>query len=275
MNCGITRLKERTGKRMGNAPLFVGGMLSVTFRQLQVKEIAELTAKAGLQLIEWGSDVHVPPGETGTARDTARITAENGLRVSGYASYYRVGDEPAGQFDRVLESALELGAPSVRVWAGRVGSARADAELRGRTVEDARRIAEQAAAHGLAVDFEFHNNTLTDTVDSTVRLMEDIGAPHVRSCWQAALDETPEQRSEGLKRILPWLSTIHVFHIVAKERLPLREGVDEWKSYLDIMKPLGKQRAVLLEFVRNNEPEQFMQDAAALNALLDSVNRSE
>jgi sugar phosphate isomerase/epimerase len=260
---------------MGNEPLFVGGMLSVTFRQLQAKEIIELTAKAGLQLIEWGSDVHVPPGESGVARITARMMAEAGLQVSGYASYYRVGDEPAGQFDRVLESALELGAPSIRVWAGRLGSAQADEEVRGRTVEDARRIAEQASAHGLTVDFEFHNNTLTDTVDSTVRLMEQIASPHVRSCWQAALDETAEQRSEGLKRILPWLSTIHVFHLVARERLPLREGVDEWRGYLDIIRQLGQRRSVLLEFVRNNEPEQFMQDAAALNALLDSVNRSE
>lgn len=259
---------------MSGERLFVGGMLSVTFRQLQVKEIVELTAKAGLQLIEWGSDVHVPPGESGIARDTARMTAEAGLQVSGYASYYRVGDEPEGEFDRVLESALLLGAPSIRVWAGRVGSTQADEELRGRTVEDARRIADRAAAYGLTVDFEFHNNTLTDTVDSTVRLMEQIASPHVRSCWQAALDETPEVRSEGLRRILPWLSTVHVFHMVARERLPLQEGVDEWKSYLDIIRPLRQRRAVLLEFVRSNEPEQFLRDAAALNGLLDSVNRS-
>ncbi|TMV46826.1 TIM barrel protein [Paenibacillus mesophilus] len=259
---------------MSGEQLFVGGMLSVTFRQLQVKEIVELTAKAGLRLIEWGSDVHVPPGESGIARDTARMTAEAGLQVSGYASYYRVGDEPEGEFDRVLESALHLGAPSIRVWAGRVGSAQADEELRGRTVEDARRIAERAAAHGLTVDFEFHNNTLTDTVDSTVQLMEQIASPHVRSCWQAALDETPEIRSEGLRRILPWLSTVHVFHMVARERLLLQEGVDEWRSYLDIMRPLRQRRAVLLEFVRNNEPEQFLRDAAALNGLLESVNRS-
>jgi sugar phosphate isomerase/epimerase len=260
---------------MGSEQLFVGGMLSVTFRQLQVKEIVELTAKSGLQLIEWGSDVHVPPGESGIARETARMTAEAGLQVSGYASYYRVGDEPEGEFERVLESALHLGAPSIRVWAGRIGSGQADEEVHGRTVEDAQRIAERAAAHGLTVDFEFHNNTLTDTADSTVRLMEQIASPHVRSCWQAALDETAVVRSEGLRRILPWLSTVHVFHMVARERLPLQEGVDEWRSYLDIIRTLGQRRAVLLEFVRNNEPEQFMQDAAALNELLDSVNRSE
>lgn len=260
---------------MRNEQLFVGGMLSVTFRQLQVKEIVELTAKAGLQLIEWGSDVHVPPGETGIARETARMTAEVGLQVSGYASYYRVGDEPEGQFERTLETALELGVSSIRVWAGRLGSAQADEGVRRRTVDDARRIAELAAEQRLTVDFEFHNNTLTDTVDSTVRLMEEIGSPHVRSCWQAALNETAEERSAGLKRILPWLSTIHIFHLVGKERLPLQDGVEEWKQYLDIARTLGQRRAVLLEFVRNNEPEQFVRDAAALNDLLDRINRSE
>lgn len=39
------------------------GLVSVTFRQKSVEEIAALTAEAGLSGVEWGGDVHVPPGD--------------------------------------------------------------------------------------------------------------------------------------------------------------------------------------------------------------------
>ncbi|GAA3409650.1 sugar phosphate isomerase/epimerase family protein [Paenibacillus hodogayensis] len=253
-----------------NESWFEAGVLSVTFRQLSAKRIAELTAQAGLQAIEWGGDIHVPPGASAVAAETARITAESGLRVSGYASYYRTGDEPEGEFDKVLDTALTLGAPSVRVWAGRVGSAEADDRLWHRTVEDARRIGEKAAAHGLRIDLEFHRNTLTDTIDSTIKLMEDIGSPHVRSCWQPPVDMPPGQREAELSRLLPWLSGLHVFHWVGVERLPLREGLDEWRRYLDMIRPLKERRSALLEFVKDDDPEQFIRDAAALKELLET-----
>ncbi|MDF2721161.1 MAG: endonuclease [Paenibacillus sp.] len=256
-----------------NKSLFVGGLLSVTFRKLQVKEIVELTAKSGLQLIEWGGDIHVPPGDIAVAKETARMTADAGLQVSGYASYYRVGDEPEGMFERTLDSALALGATSVRVWAGRLGSAKVDAEGRRRVVEDARRIAELAAAGGATIEFEFHNNTLTDTVDSTVQLLEEIGSPHVRSCWQAPLRESVDSRGAGLRRVLPWLSTIHTFQLNGSERMPLQTGAEEWRTYLDLARTTGRRHNVLLEFVREDDPQQFLRDAAALREWLDAYNR--
>ena len=39
------------------------GLLSVTFRHLPFERIIELAAEAGLDGIEWGGDVHVPPGD--------------------------------------------------------------------------------------------------------------------------------------------------------------------------------------------------------------------
>ncbi len=39
------------------------GLCSITFRSLSVDAIIELATKARLDGIEWGSDVHVPPGD--------------------------------------------------------------------------------------------------------------------------------------------------------------------------------------------------------------------
>ena len=92
------------------------GLVSVTFRQKSVEEIAALTAEAGLSGVEWGGDVHVPPGDREAARRAAQLTRQAGLEVLSYGSYYRC--QPGEDFTPVLESALALGAPRIRVWAG-------------------------------------------------------------------------------------------------------------------------------------------------------------
>ena len=38
------------------------GLVSVTFRALPADEVLRLMLRSGLGCIEWGGDVHVPPG---------------------------------------------------------------------------------------------------------------------------------------------------------------------------------------------------------------------
>ena len=95
---------------------------SVTFRRKSVCEVAELARRAGLDAIEWGGDIHVPPGNAQAARAALHCTRENGLTVSAYGSYYRAGAEE--DFGPVLETALSLGCRVIRVW-GRAAGQRA------------------------------------------------------------------------------------------------------------------------------------------------------
>ncbi|HZG75644.1 MAG TPA: hypothetical protein VEZ72_07275 [Paenibacillus sp.] len=121
------------------------GLLSITFRSMSPEAIAALAAEAGLEGIEWGGDLHVPHGDVEAARRVARLTAEAGLAVAAYGSYYRIGVEQPYSFDDVLASASALGAPAVRVWAGDRGSAVADGAWRALATSEANRIAEAAA----------------------------------------------------------------------------------------------------------------------------------
>ncbi|MFN2155934.1 MAG: sugar phosphate isomerase/epimerase, partial [Anaerolineae bacterium] len=93
------------------------GLVSITFRQLSPAEIVARAAQAGLEAIEWGGDVHVPHGDVDAARTVRRTTEEAGLQVAAYGAYYRVGHEEPCPFADVLESAVALGAPLIRVWA--------------------------------------------------------------------------------------------------------------------------------------------------------------
>lgn len=82
------------------------GLTSVTFRQKTIDEIVALARKAQLDGIEWGGDVHVPAGDVQAARHAAKATADAGLSVLSYGSYFH-GDE-GEDFAPVLESAKAL-----------------------------------------------------------------------------------------------------------------------------------------------------------------------
>ena len=51
---------------------------SVTFRRKSVCEVAELARRAGLDAVEWGGDIHVPPGNAQAARAALHCTRETG-----------------------------------------------------------------------------------------------------------------------------------------------------------------------------------------------------
>jgi sugar phosphate isomerase/epimerase len=252
--------------------LIRSGLLSVTFRQLAPEEIIKLVSQAGLQAIEWGGDIHVPHGDVERAKQVRDLTVAAGIAVASYGSYYRVGCNNANNltFDQVLESAIALQAPAIRVWAGDQGSALADDAWWSRVVADAARIAEQAQAVGITVDFEYHRNTLTDSRETTVRLLQEIAHPNIRCNWQPATDLTVEERKLDLRAVLPWLANVHVFQWEPGIRNPLQDGVEEWTEYAAIIREARGDRYAMLEFVRENEPQQFLQDAEALKLIIGS-----
>ena len=241
------------------------GLTSVTFRKLPAEEIVRLVGQSGLQGIEWGGDVHVPHGDVRRARQVKQLTADAGLEVSSYGSYYRVGcEDPALSFEAVLETALALGAPVIRVWAGDRGSADADPRWWDAVVEDARRIAALARQAGVSVAFEYHEETLTDTSHSACKLMEAIGQEAMRCYWQPPVGLDPADCTAGLRAISPWLSQVHVFHLQDGVSAPLDAGDSEWADYMEIIQALPGTRYCLLEFVKDDSPGQFLADAQAL-----------
>src|SRR3954470_14190851 len=107
------------------------GLCSVTLRRLGVEDVVRVAAEAGLEAIEWGGDVHVPPGDDAAA-DAARAAGEAaGVAVASYGSYFRAGDDPLEAFAAVRDTAERLGAPRIRIWAGSAGSAGAAGARRG------------------------------------------------------------------------------------------------------------------------------------------------
>lgn len=253
--------------------MILTGLVSVTFRELSPSEIIDLVVEAGLDGIEWGGDVHVPHGDIKRAKEVCKMTRDMGLIIPSYGSYYRTAWDHSQNppFETILETALALETPCIRVWAGNIASSDADELWWEKVIEDSRRIACMADREGVNVAFEYHGGTLTDTNDSAIKLIKRVGHSNIKSYWQPPIDQNINERTEGLSRILPYLAHIHVFHWEGTKRLPLIMGFNEWRKYLNIVKGAGKECFAMLEFVKGDAPGQFLEDAKALKKLICST----
>ena len=245
------------------------GLVSTTFSKLSVEEVVSLVVRSGFEGIEWSANVHVPRGDYGRARKVRQMTTKAKLKVAAYGSYYRVGHEKIGEFAKVLKSALELGAPVVRVWCGDKESKDADEEYVRHIVSESRRVADMAGEKGIVVAYEFHNGTLTDNATSARMILQSVNRENIKTYWQPPLGGSVEYCLEGLDNILPWLLNIHVFHWGKdNERLCLADGRAAWERYLAKARSTGQNHFAMLEFVREDEPNNFLQDALTLKQWL-------
>lgn len=244
------------------------GLTSVTFRDKAPQEVVNLALEAGLMGIEWGGDIHVPPGHMDRAAEVNNLTRKSGLYVSAYGSYYTVGkSKDQGKcFADVLQTAGALGAPLIRIWAGDKGSRESTQGYRKKVLNETREIAEEAGQQGIRLAFEFHENTLNDSYEACYELLTDLNHTEVKTYWQPMHGAGPDVNGAGIDMILPWIAGVHVFHWWpdAEVRLPLRQGAGDWGAYIYRMSRIPRTIFGNLEFVKDDSTEQFLQDAATL-----------
>ncbi len=251
------------------------GLVSITFRKLTPQQVVTQAAAAGLVGIEWGGDVHVPHGDLSAAAEVKRMTAEAGLAVAAYGSYYKAGasEDEGLSFARVLDTARELGAPLIRVWAGNRGSAAADSAYRMGVIEDCLRIAEMAAQAGIVVASEYHGGSLTDTDEATAAFLAEVPHENFKTYWQPRVGADVPSALAGLQQVLPRLAHLHVFHWWPdySNRRPLVEGSDRWLRFLATAATAPGDRFAMLEFVTNDDPNVLASEASTLKQWLKIV----
>ncbi len=247
------------------------GLVSVTFRQLSPRQIIEAADKANLQGIEWGGDVHVPPGDFKNAEKVFDSTSKAGLEVAAYGSYFRLGRD--SNFENVLQTAEILQTKYIRVWAGEKGSGEADENYRCRIIGESQRISEKAAEKDISIVYEFHRGTLTDSGKSCSDLIEKTNRPNLKTYWQPNVEKSIRENLKDLEIVLPWLAGVHVFYWFPDERsrLSLAAGAADWTRYFKKLKKT--QGFALLEFVKDDDLGNFEADANTLIQMLERENQ--
>ena len=239
------------------------GLVSISFRQHSPAEIVEKVKGAELHYIEWGSDVHVPETDLKNAEYVAKITEDAGLEVSSYGTYYRLGQ--GMDIVPYLETAKVLKTDILRIWAGSAGSAQVSAEKRAEMVKEAKNISKKAADCGLKIQFEYHRNTLTDTVESALDLVKAVDEPNCGLYWQPQYTRSFDENMKELDMVLPYVDIVHMFYWDEKDnKLFLSQGIEQIKAYT---KKAG-DKIYLIEFVPDNNIEYLKQEAESLKGVL-------
>jgi sugar phosphate isomerase/epimerase len=126
------------------------GLCSVTFRALASDAVIDTAVRAGIGGIEWGADVHALPGGGPAIAALATRTRDAGLDVVSYGSYLGMapGDDDAN-VDAVLDTAVELGAPMVRIWTELGVTPSSPREDRRRVAEHTATLVDRIVGRGL------------------------------------------------------------------------------------------------------------------------------
>ena len=241
------------------------GLISVTFRPLGRNKITELAREAELDSIIWGGDVHVPHGDLAAAKEAKELCLGVGIDTDVYGSYYKLADDG---YETVFDTASALGSSVVRIWAGPKGSADTSEDERAVITERLARAADAAKARGLTLAFEYHGGTLTDNVESALRLLHEADRENVRLHWQPNQYRDFEFNVRALELAVPYVDAVHVFAWRGNDKFPLSTQEREWRTYFDILAKHGSCKLAALEFVPVECRDDLMRDAETLKKIL-------
>lgn len=241
------------------------GLVSVSFRQHDPKEILEAVRAAGLSCIEWGSDIHAPCRDVARLSKIAALQKEYGISCSSYGTYFRLGETPIDELEDYITAAKCLGTNILRLWCGKKSGADMTDEEKCALVEICRQAATIAARHGVCLCMECHIKTLTERPEDALWLMQQVDSSHFQMYWQPNQYRTVEENCRSAKMLAPYTKVIHVFHWREKNKYPLADAVEEWADYLSFFN--GTQ-ALLLEFMPNGTLEELAREADALRTMI-------
>ena len=250
------------------------GLVSITFRTLSPRDIIAACVQSQLKGIEWGADIHAPPGDLENAREVGQMTRDAGLEVAAYGSYWRCDETP---FEPILEAALAMRAPLIRVWPGKVDARESTRDDWRQTSQHLATATAMAREANVQVATEFHGGTLTSSGASALRLMQSSGQTQLSTLWQPLrrgpnFEAQTEENVAELLAVAPYLCNVHVYEWAddaegKRQRLPLSQSAS-WPCFVEELQRIGGTRWLLLEFVPNDEPAILAREAAALRKII-------
>ena len=149
-----------------------------------------------------------------------------------------------------------------------------------------RRVTERTAAlvdritdEGLLAALEFHPGTLTETAASANELLDALGRPGLRTHWQPDPALSPASALDELAHVTSHLAHLHVFawgpggnrRSAPARRRASRSGLRRSPSRIATAPPSPVGGYALCEYVRDDDPEQFVDDVRMLRRWLDAL----
>lgn len=246
--------------------MYKTGLVSISFRSIEALDLLDKVKNAGLECLEWGSDVHAPKNDIAKLELIAKKQEELGIKCSSYGTYFRFMKDDPEELRDYIKAAKILGTDILRLWCGTKGSKDMTAEELENLYKDAEKAAKIAEESGVKLCMECHNDTLTDWKEPALALMQRVNSPAFRMYWQPNQHRTLEENIAYAKMLAPYTEHLHVFNWAGDNKYPLRDGIEIWKTYL---KEFSNDKYLLLEFMPDDKIETLPTEAEALRKIIN------
>ncbi|OQR56110.1 sugar phosphate isomerase/epimerase [Bacillus sp. CDB3] len=208
-------------------------LCTISFRHqlISFTDIVQFAYENGFKGIElWGThaqNLYIQERET-TEREIDCLKDKN-LEVTMISDYLDIS--LSADFQKTMEKCEQLvtlanwfNTNKIRTFAGQKGSEDFSGQERVEYVKRIRMICDQFAQHNMYVLLETHPNTLTDTLPSTVKLLEEVNHPYLKinldflHIWESGADPI-----DSFQRLKPWIQHYHFKNISSAEYLHVFE----------------------------------------------------
>ena len=244
------------------------GICSVSFRQHSPEEIIKMVANAGLDCIEWGSDVHAPFNDEESLMKIAKLQEEYSIKCSSYGTYFHLLGDSLELLPKYIKAAKILGTSVLRLWCGEKASSKFTQGEKDFLVAECKKAAQIAKESEVVLCMEYHPGSFTDTAQSALELIEKVESPHFKMYWQGNVKGDEELALKDAKILSAHTVNIHVAHWVDSKHLPLEKGISVWTKYL---KEFSDGKALLLEFIYDGNPESLPGEAKSLKNIVENI----
>jgi len=267
------------------------GLCTISHREKLLEYALDVAKDLGFDAVElWGREPHISEKfDENRVQAARRMIEDRGLELCCLGSYVVFGPvrtraEELVELEDTLYTARCLRAPLVRVWASDIGSATATKRQWDQTTSQIQEACDRAARLGLVLVAAMHDDTLTDTADSSLRLLEQVDRPNFKLAFEVSHRPIAESPQERLLRVVDHIAHIHVrnFAAYAKENgeraswAPISAGLVDYFPLLDALAEHGYHGCYALEFAwreGNSKRESLAQDLAYLKSLFRLMGR--
>ncbi|MFA2808167.1 sugar phosphate isomerase/epimerase family protein [Bacillus mycoides] len=208
-------------------------LCTISFRHqlISFTDIVQFAYENGFEGIElWGThaqNLYMQERET-TEREIDYLKDKN-LEVTMISDYLDIS--LLADFQKTMEKCEQLvtlanwfNTNKIRTFAGQKGSEDFSGQERKEYVERIRMICDLFAPHNMYILLETHPNTLTDTLPSTLKLLEEVNHPYLKinldflHIWESGADPV-----DSFHRLKPWIQHYHFKNISSAEYLHVFE----------------------------------------------------
>ncbi len=199
------------------------------------------------------------------------------VAIGGYPKFHLTGGEGEAmeaELDRLVEYGVVLGVDLFKIFPGSLGSEKLDEAQRELSVNRILRLAEQLAMRDIVLTMETHGNTLCDTLESTLRLLEELSAcgDRVGICFQPYIEHDTDQAIATFDALDGRVRHLHLQNRREGGTTLLEEG--DWTDYsrfLPHVRERGFGGPLSLEFTDGITPAEG--ESFDLRRVIDNAAR--